>query len=97
MHIAAHPQEPELIRKAGQGIRTKTDWTGVLDQIEKERNDYTKVNGGFRAGFRKVYRAFNDHVADPLHRATKLVPGGGDLGAVAVTPIIGCIQILLEV
>lgn len=97
IHIAAHSKEPEPIVKAAHGIRKTTDWTGVLAQIEKARNEYAKVDGSLRAGFRKVYRKFNDHAAEPLGCVTKLVPSGGDLGAVVVTPIIGCVQILLEV
>lgn len=91
-----HPQEPDHLLKSGQGIRDKTDWTQVFDQIEKAKNEYSNVDNKFKAGFRKVYRKFGDY-AEPLNRMTKLVPGGGELGAVAVTPIIGCVQILLEV
>lgn len=92
-----HPLEPDHLLKSGQRIRDKTDWTQVFDQIEKSKTEYSNVGSKFKAGFRKVYRKFGDHAAEPLNRMTKVVPGGGDLGAVAVTPIIGCVQILLEV
>lgn len=97
--IALHPQEPEHLVTSGQRIRNKSNWIEVFDHIEKAKNKYstTEVDSKFRAGFRKVHRKFGDHVAEPLNRATKLVPGGGDVGVVAVTPIIGCVQILLEV
>lgn len=92
-----HPQEPDHLLKSGQRIRDKSDWTQVFDQIEKSKNEYSNVDSRIKAGFRKVYRKFGDHAAEPLNRMTKLVPGGGDLGAIAVTPVIGCVQILLEV
>lgn len=92
-----HPQEPDHLLESGQRIRDKTDWTQVFDQFQKSKNEYSNVDNKFKAGFQKVYRKFGDHAAEPLNRMTKLVPGGGDLGAVAVTPLIGCVQILLEV
>lgn len=93
----SHPSAPEHLTEARHGIREARNWTQVYDQVEKARTEYCKSNGTFRAGFQKVYRKFGDHAAEPLHRVTKLVPSGGDLGAVAVTPIIGCLQIFLEV
>lgn len=95
--IRTHPKEPEHVASTGQSIRQASSWTQVYDQVEKARDEYCKSNGTFRAGFRKVYRKFGDHAAEPLNRVTKLVPSGGDLGALAVTPIIGCVQIFLEV
>lgn len=95
--IDTHPVEPEPLAKSGQRIRDKDDWTKVFDQLEAARNEYSKVDNKFKAGFRTVYRKFGDHAAEPLHRLTKLVPGGGELGSAAVTPIIGCVQIILEV
>lgn len=95
--IEAHPFEPEQLVKSGQSIRDKNDWTQVFDQLEAARNEYSKVDNKFKAGFRTVHRKFGDHAADPLHRLTKLIPGGGELGSAAVTPIVGCVQILLEV
>lgn len=95
--IDAHPVEPEPIVKSGQRIRDKDNWTKVFDQLESARNEYSKVDNKFKAGFRNVYRKFGDHAAEPLHRLTKLVPGGGELGSAAVSPIIGCVQIILEV
>lgn len=95
--IETHPVEPEQLVKSGQRIRDKDDWTQVFDHLEAARNEYSKVDNKFKAGFRTVYRKFGDHAADPLHRLTKLVPGGGELGSAAVTPIVGCVQILLEV
>lgn len=95
--IDTHPVEPEPLVKSGQRIRDKDDWTKVFDQLQAARNEYSKVDNKFKAGFRNVYRKFGDHAAEPLHRLTKLVPGGGELGSAAVSPIIGCVQIILEV
>lgn len=95
--VRLHPREPAHLYHSDYTIRDKTSWTQVFDQVEKARNAYSNVDNRFRAGFRRVYRKFGDHVAEPLNRMTKFVPGGGDLGAVAVTPIIGCVQLLLEV
>lgn len=95
--IKAHPHEPERLVKSGWTIRDKTNWTDVFDQVEAAKNNFSKVDNKFKAGFRKVYRKFGERAAEPLNRVTKLVPAGGDMGAVAVTPIIGCVQILLEV
>ncbi|POS80956.1 hypothetical protein DHEL01_v200629 [Diaporthe helianthi] len=94
--ISEHPNEPIHLLRAGRGIRNKDDWTQVFDQLEAVRNEYSNVDNKFKAGFRKVHRKFGDHAAEPLHRLTKLVPGGGELGSAAVTPIIGCVQIILE-
>ncbi|KAL1857622.1 hypothetical protein Daus18300_010262 [Diaporthe australafricana] len=94
--IEAHPDEPEYLMKSSQRLRDKTNWTQVFDQIELAKDDYSKVDKSFKAGFRKVHRKFGDHFAEPFNRMTKLVPAGGDLGTAAVTPIIGCVQILLE-
>lgn len=95
--IEAHPLEPERLVKSGRRIRDKTNWTEVFDQVEAAKNNYSKVDNKFKSGFRKVHRKFGEHAAEPLNRMTKLVPAGGELGAVAVTPVIGCVQILLEV
>lgn len=95
--VKAHPYESEHLVKSGWKIRDKTNWTDVFDQVESAKNHSSNVDSKFKAGFRKVYRKFGEHAAEPLNRVTKLVPAGGDMGAVAVTPIIGCIQILLEV
>lgn len=91
------PREPEPLIKSGWGIRDKTNWTEVFDQVEAAKNYCSKVDNKVKAGFRKVYRKFGEHAAEPSNRLTKLVPAGGDMGAVAVTPLIGCVQILLEV
>ena len=93
----AHPLESENLLKSGYRIRDKKTWTEVFDQVEAARNHCSKVDNKFKVGVRKVYRKFGEHAAEPLNRMTKLVPAGGDMGAVAVTPIIGCVQILLEV
>lgn len=95
--VQSHSSAPEHLNETGHGIREARNWTQVYDQVEKARTDYCKSNGTFRAGFRKVCRKFGDHAAEPLNRVTKLVPSGGDLGALAVTPIIGSLQIFLEV
>lgn len=95
--VKAHPHEPEHLVKSELKIRDKTNWTEVFEQVEAARNYYFKVDSKFKAGFRKVYRKFGEHAAEPLTRVSKLVPAGGDMGALAVTPIIGCVQILLEV
>lgn len=95
--VKSCPHEPEPLVKSGWGIRDKTNWTEVFDQVEAAKNYCSKVDNKFKTGFRKVYRKFGEHAAEPSSRLTKLVPAGGDMGAVAVTPIIGCVQILLEV
>lgn len=95
--VEAHPHEPEHLVKAELKIRDKTNWTEVFDQVEAARNHCSKIDNKFKAGFRNVYRKFGEHAAEPLNRVSKLVPAGGDMGALAVTPIIGCVQILLEV
>lgn len=95
--IKAHPHEPERVAKSGMGIRDKRNWTEVFDQVEAAKNYCSKVDNKFKAGFRNVYRKFGEHAAEPLNRMSKLVPAGGDMGALAVTPVIGCVQILLEV
>jgi hypothetical protein len=95
--LKAHPHEPENLLKSGYRIRDKKTWTEVFDQVEAAQNHGSKVDNKFKVGFRKVYRKFGEHAAEPLNRMTKLVPAGGDMGALAVTPIIGCVQILLEV
>lgn len=92
-----HPGEPARLLESGHRIRDKTNWAQVYDQLEEAKNKYFEVDSKFKTGFRKVYRGFADNVSEPANRLTKLVPGGGDLGAVAVTPIIGCVQVLLEV
>ncbi|KAJ4416163.1 hypothetical protein N0V82_006923 [Gnomoniopsis sp. IMI 355080] len=94
--IRLRPKEPEHLVRLDRRIRDKTNWTQVLDEIEKAKNAYSNVDNRFEAGFRRVYRKFGDHAAEPLNRMFKLVPSGGDLGSVAVTPIVGCVQILLE-
>lgn len=95
--VKEHPHEPEHVVNSAWRIRDKTNWTEVFDQVEAAKNDCSKFDNKFKAGFRKVYRNFGEHAAEPLNRMTKLVPAGGDIGAVAVTPIIGCVQVLLEV
>lgn len=95
--VEAHPHEPELLVKAELKIRDKTNWTDVFDEVEAARNNCSKVDNKFKSGFRNVYRKFGEHAAEPLNRVSKLVPAGGDMGSLVVTPIIGCVQILLEV
>lgn len=95
--VTVHPQEPEHLVKSGWRVRDKTNWTEVFDQIEAAKNNCSKIDNKFKGGFRNVYRKFGEHAAEPLNRMSKLVPAGGDMGAIAVTPIIGCVQILLEV
>lgn len=95
--VKTHPHEPAHLGKSEWKIRDKTNLTDVFDQVEAARNYCSKVDNKFKAGFRKVYRKFGEHAAEPLNRVSKLVPAGGDMGALAVTPIIGCVQILLEV
>lgn len=95
--VKAHPHEPKHLEKSRWSIRDKTNWEEVFDQVEAAKNYCSKVDNKFKAGFRKVYRKFGEHAAEPLNRMSKLVPAGGDMGALAVTPIIGCVQILLEV
>lgn len=95
--VKEHPDEPEHLIKSELRVRDKTNWTEVFDQVEAAKNDCSKFDNKFKAGFRKVYRKFGEQAAEPLNRVSKLVPAGGDMGALAVTPIIGCVQILLEV
>lgn len=92
-----HTHEPEHLVKAGRRIRDKDDWAQVFDQLEATRNEYSQIDNKFKSGFRRVYRKFGDQAAEPLYRLTKLIPGGGELGSAAVTPIVGCVQIVLEV
>lgn len=94
--IAAHPQEPERLVKLGWRVRDKRNWTEVFDQIESAANDCFKSDKKLKGRFRKVYRKFGED-ANRTSNISKLVPAGGDMGAVPVTPIIGCVQILLEV
>lgn len=92
--IAAHPQEPERLVKLGWRVRDKRNWTEVFDQIESAANDCFDKN--IEGRFRKVYRKFGED-ANRMSNILKLVPAGGDMGAVAVNPIIRCVQILQEV
>lgn len=95
--IESHPREPEHLLKLGRGIRDKTNWSQVLTQVTTAKVDCQKDDNKVKAKVRNWNRNFGEHIAEPLARVTKLVPGGGDLGTVAVTPIVGCVQILLEV
>lgn len=95
--VKAHPHEPKHLEKSRWSIRGKTNWEEVFDQVEAAKNHCSRADNKFKSGFRKVYRKFGEHAAEPLNRMSKLVPAGGDMGALAVTPIIGCVQILLEV
>lgn len=84
-------EEPKGRAESGFSIRKKTDWTGVFDQLEAAKHEYSKETG-FRGGFRKVYRKLADNVAKPALGATKFVP---DVDY--VTPVLGAVQVLLEV
>jgi hypothetical protein len=92
-----HPVEPEQLVKLGCGIRDKSDWTQVFNRLDMARKEYSKGDNKFKLAMRTAYRNFGDNLAEPFHRLTKLIPGGGELGSAAVSPIIGCVQILLEV
>ncbi|KUI60968.1 hypothetical protein VP1G_08146 [Cytospora mali] len=86
-----HADEPESIVKLKYSIRDKKDWTGVFEQLETAKKQYCKEDQGFKPVFRKVYRKFAEHVAQPLLGVSKFVP---DVDY--VTPVLGAVQVLLE-
>lgn len=88
-----HPIEPKALLDLGRGIRDKEDWTSVFDQLESAKQEYCSLEKGFEAEFRKVYRKFAQHAAQPLIGAVKFVLDVGNY----VTPVLGAVQILLEV
>ena len=87
-----HPVEPPELTQKLLGIREKKDWTSVFDQLEAVKKDYSQVDKGFKARFRKVYRKFADNVAPPVLGAVEFVPDNE-----YVSPVLGVVQILLEV
>lgn len=87
-----HPIEPKALVDSRCRIRDKEDWTSLFDQLESTKQEYCNVDKGFKSGFKKVYRKFAQHMAQPLIGAVKFVP---DVDC--VTPVLGAVQILLEV
>jgi hypothetical protein len=87
------PKEPGGRVKAGFSIRDKKDWTAVFDQLERAEKLYfeeEKIKGAFR----RVYRTVADHIVPVVLDLTYLVP---ETGCMFVTPVVGSIQIILEV
>ena len=87
----AHMIEPPEISQMKRGIRSKRDWTSVFDQLEAAKQKYSDVDKGFKARFRKVYRKVAENVA-PLGIVLDIVPSNE-----YVSPVLGVIQVLLEV
>ena len=88
----AHPTAPPELDQRNIGIRDQTDWTGVFDQLEKAKQEYSRVDRGFKARFRRVYRKFSENVAPPMLGTAGFIP---DVDY--VSPVLGAVQILLEV
>lgn len=87
-----HTFEPLEITEKKRGIRDKRDWTGVFDQLDAVKQEYSQVDKGFKARYRKVYRKFADHIAPSLLGVVDLVPNNE-----YVSPVLGVVQVLLEV
>lgn len=85
--------EPDDRVKKGFSIRDKKNWTSVFDTLQKAKESYFQKKG-IKGGFRTVYRAMADYGAPILLDATNLVP---ETGCMFVTPVVGSIQIVLEV
>jgi hypothetical protein len=85
--------EPKGRVKAGFSIRDKEDWTTVFDTLERAKQDYFK-GAKIKSAFRRVYRTMADHLAPVFLDLTNLVP---ETGCMFVTPVMGSIQIILEV
>ncbi|KAK0612411.1 hypothetical protein B0T17DRAFT_620599 [Bombardia bombarda] len=83
----AHPIEPKEITEKQLTIRNKSDWTAVFDQLESAKESY-ETSQGLKGGFRKAYRRFAQHVAQPLLGATRFIP---DIDY--ITPVLGIVQI----
>ncbi|KAK3360349.1 hypothetical protein B0T25DRAFT_128413 [Lasiosphaeria hispida] len=88
--LVEHPVEPPALVKLNFRIRDQRDWSGVFDQLERAKQEYSNVEKGFKAGFRRVYRSMADKV-QPLIGVANLVP---DVDY--ITPVLGAVQVLLE-
>ena len=86
-------KEPKGRVEVGFSIRDKKDWTAVFDQLEKARDLYFKGKK-VTSAIRGVYRKLADHVAPVALDLTKLAP---NTDCMFVTPVVGSIQIILEV
>lgn len=89
-----HPVEPKNLTssKYDYRIRTKLDWDAVYAQLELAKTNYCNETKGFTAKTRKVYRRLGRTIAQPMMTAAKLVPQLD-----VVTPVLGAVQIVLEV
>ena len=79
--------------EAGFSIRDKKNWTAVFDTLQKAKQFYFQKKG-IKGAVRRVYRAMADYGAPVLLDLTNLVP---ETGCMFVTPVVGSIQIVLEV
>lgn len=86
-------KEPGGRAEAGYSIRDKKDWTAVFDTLQDAKQCYFQKKG-IKGTFRRVYRSIADFGAPVLLDVTKLVP---ETGCLFVTPVVGAIQIVLEV
>lgn len=86
-------KEPAGRAQAGFSIRDKTSWTAIFKTLQSAQESYFRTKG-IKGAARIGYRAFADHAAPLLLDVTNLVP---ETGCVFVTPVVGSIQIVLEV
>ena len=86
-------KEPSGRVEAGYSIRDKTNWTAVFDTLQRAKQSYFEKKG-IKGAVRRVYRAIADHGAPVVLDLTRLVP---NTDCVFVTPVVGSIQIILEV
>ena len=85
--------EPKGRVEAGFSIRNKRNWTAVYDQLEKAKDHYFKGRR-IESTFRRVFRSMADRAAPVALDLTKLVP---DMSSIFISPVVGSIQIMLEV
>jgi hypothetical protein len=86
-------KEPDGRVEAGFSIRDKKNWTAVFDTLQKAKHFYFQKKG-IKGAVRRVYRAMADYGAPILLDLANLVP---ETGCMFVTPVVGSIQIVLEV